>query len=147
MKSKFKIVKTGGMATWHDRANDAVIFSCDTNDIPAEMVERVLSYGMVQIVQDGAASASGIDAKRASMQKRWNAILTGTWGTRAGKIGEHSALFAALVALGKLPETARAAFDALPPVAIAKLYTRADVVEFLGLDEIDTDELLEEFAE
>lgn len=123
--TKSRIIVDGDHITWPN----GVEFNA--NDLHPSLQRAVLAYGIKQIISDaGAVPAGTPEGERlALMQKRADALRTGTWSFRDGTAAPAPtsrvlAQFAALVAAGVLTddEATRDAWRGLKPTERAAVW-------------------------
>ena len=124
MTIKTTIRITGSEIEWvRPDGSTEFTFDCDSITNPATR-QQLFLYGVKQVLADGGAVGRDIpaDERLAKMEKRASALRDGTWGFRDGhgtptKTAAWQDQFAALVAVGALPDTSdvRDAFKSLKP--------------------------------
>jgi hypothetical protein len=150
-KQSLKIVTNGRVLEWRNRADEAVVFKFDVRAVAPSLVDAVFAYGVKQIIADGGATGVNVPLRDRinKMSARAQSLEEGTWGERrVSTSGTHVALWNALVALALVADTPekRETFKKLPASALAKLYARDDVAQWImdnGSDD-DLDSFLDD---
>jgi hypothetical protein len=143
---KLKCENVGGILTWTNRETGRTVFEFPMTAVADNLRDRVYEYGLRQIIADAGADSDTFAARISAMAARAEALIDGTWGTRATM--PDGDIFRAAVAAGLIPDTveARDKWRGLKPDQRRAIGRREDVKPHLPAADGDaTDDILSSF--
>ncbi len=134
----------GNDLVWTERESNMEVFRFDLGSVAFGLEGRVREYGIRQIIADGAANATTLLERAQLMRERAEALMDGSWGTRATL--PDGDIFRAMISVRGLTDSPelRAKWKSLDAKQRRAIGDRPDVRSRMETTPVaDTDDLLD----